>query len=461
MKKLYALILLVVIISTRSAFAQVDTVANLSNADKLYGLSKFWSEASYNFAYFDHAKINWDSTYRAYIPKVLATKNTWEYYLVMARFCALLKDGHTNIDFPSGLLRHTSRYKWIVLENFDKRFFVTDIPVQFKDQVPPGSELISVDGIPAKEYAEKEIIPFISSSTEHVLWNSAATMMFYGPDSAKVWHLKLRTPKGDMTTYNYQFHTYRAKWVCRVTNPPFKVMDFKVIDDIGYVKLNTFGDDTVITMFKAILPQLYKCKGVILDIRGNGGGDSGIGVEILKYFTDQKLLIGSAWKTRDNVAAYKAWGTYNLKDTTKFEHMNDWNKKMRLSAKGEYWLKGDTMRFDNNLTVTRITAPLVVLTDNYTASAAEDFLVVLSGLKGRATTIGQRTYGSTGQPLPITLPGLEGRICTKRDTYPDGRDFVGVGIIPDIEIPKNVNDVLAGTDATLDRALKEIKKQVK
>ena len=95
MKKLYTLILLVVIISTRSAFAQVDTVANLSNADKLYGLSKFWSETSYNFAYFDHAKINWDSTYRAYIPKVLATKNTWEYYLVMARFCALLKDGHT------------------------------------------------------------------------------------------------------------------------------------------------------------------------------------------------------------------------------------------------------------------------------------------------------------------------------------------------------------------------------
>src|ERR1700749_3378390 len=110
MKKLYTLILLVVIISTRSAFAQVDTVTNLSSADKLYGLSKFWSEASYNFAYFDHAKINWDSTYRAYIPKVLATKNTWQYWLTMSKFAALLKDGHTDMGFvPQLLLKPRSR----------------------------------------------------------------------------------------------------------------------------------------------------------------------------------------------------------------------------------------------------------------------------------------------------------------------------------------------------------------
>jgi carboxyl-terminal processing protease len=461
MKKLYTIILLAVLINSRSAFAQIDTVANLSSADKLYGLGKFWSEASYNFAYFDHAKINWDSTYRAYIPKVLATKNTWEYYLVMSRFCALLKDGHTNIDFPVPLLTHKSRYKWIYIENFDKRFFVTDMPVQYKDQVPLGSEVISVDGVPAKEYAEKEIIPYISSSTEHVLWDNAAAMMFYGTDSAQVWHLKLRTPKGGMISYNYQFHTYGTKWTRRTGNTPYKVLDFKMIDNIGYVKINTFGDDTLTTLFKAILPQLYTCKAVILDIRNNGGGDTGLGVQVLKYFTDQKQLIGSAWRTRDNRSAFRAWGVYSLRDTTKFEHLDQWHKDARLSATGEYWYKGDTMKFANYISAPKILVPLVVLTSSNTASAAEDFLIFLSQLKGRATVIGQRTYGSTGQPLPIVLPGLTGRICTKRDTYPDGRDFVGIGVIPDIEVPRNVNDVLTGTDAVLDRALKEVKKQIK
>ncbi len=458
MKKLCALVFLVILFSARS-FAQIDTIANLSTADKLYGLSKFWSEASYNFAYFDHAKINWDSTYRAYIPKVLATKNTWEYYQLMQRFCALLKDGHTDLGFPVSLLTHKSRYKWIYFENFDKRFFVTDIPVQFKDQVPLGSELVSVDGIPAKAYAEKEILPYLSASTDYVRWNQAASMMFYGTDSTKVWHLKLRTPKGGVITYNYQFHTVGTKWTRRSMNTPYKVLDFKLIDDIGYVKLNTFGDNSLLKEFTAILPQLYTCKGVILDIRSNGGGDTGIGAEILKYFTDQKLLIGSAWKTRDNVSAYRAWGTYQLKDTTKFEHLNAWQKKVTLSARGEYWYMGDTMRFENNIKSPKINTPLIILTSNNTASAAEDFLIILDGLKGRATTIGQRTYGSTGQPMPISLPGFDGRICTKRDTYPDGRDFVGVGIKPDIEIPRNINDVLNGTDTELQVALAEMKKK--
>lgn len=52
------------------ASAQIDTVSNLSDAEKIVGLSKFWSEASNNFVFFDKTHINWDSTYQAFIPKV-------------------------------------------------------------------------------------------------------------------------------------------------------------------------------------------------------------------------------------------------------------------------------------------------------------------------------------------------------------------------------------------------------
>jgi carboxyl-terminal processing protease len=461
MKKIYCLVLLLSALNYRTAFAQIDTVANISTEDKLYGLSKFWSEVSANFAYFDHAKVNWDSTYRAYVPKVIATKNTWEYYMLMQRFCALLKDGHTGVGFPEKLLTHKSRYKWIYIENFNKKFIITDIPVQYKDLVPLGSEVVSVNGVPAKEYAEKELIPYISSSTEHVLWNTAAAMMFYGTDSTKLFHLKLKTPQGKVIPYDYQFHTYGTKWVRRNGNTPWKMMDFKVMDGIGYVKLNTFGDEAIDSAFKSIVPQLYACKGVILDLRDNGGGSTGVGAEILKYFTDKKLLVGSAWKTRDNLSSFKAWGYYQSKDTSK-KALTAWQKKALDSYKGNYWYQGDTMTFENDVKEQKITAPLIVLTGNNTASAAEDFLIILDGLKGRATTMGQRTFGSTGQPLPISLPGLtDGRICTKRDTYPDGRDFVGVGVIPDIEIPRNPSDVISGTDTVLQAALKEMGKKTK
>lgn len=344
--------------------------------------------------------------------------------------------------------------------NFDRRFYVTNIAVQFKDKVPLGSELINVDSLPVMEYMNKQVIPFLSASTDHVRWNDAAFTRFLGPDTSQVWHLKFRTPQGDQIDYNYQFHTYQPKWARQT--PQWKLMDFRMIGNIGYLQLNDFSDTSLITKFKVLLPQLYQCKGVIIDIRENDGGSTSIGVQILKYFTDRKLLIGSAWKTRNNIAAYKAWGVYALKDAKTANLTDDWDKKIISSAKGDYWLKGDTMKFENDGTAQKISCPLIVLTGNHTVSAAEDFLIFLDGIKPRAITMGQRTEGSTGQPLPIDLPGLSGaRICTKRDTYPDGRDFVGVGVIPDIEIPRDVNDVIKGTDSVLDLVVKKMRQLIK
>jgi C-terminal processing protease CtpA/Prc len=52
------------------------------------------------------------------------------------------------------------------------------------------------------------------------------------------------------------------------------------------------------------------------------------------------------------------------------------------------------------------------------------------------------------------LPGgALARVCTKQDTYPDGREFVGIGIKPDIEIMPTVSDYLNKKDPVLDKAL--------
>lgn len=63
---------------------------------KVFGISKFWQEVNYNFVYLD--KIDrelWDSTYIVMIKSVQETKNDYEYFRELQRFCALLKDGHT------------------------------------------------------------------------------------------------------------------------------------------------------------------------------------------------------------------------------------------------------------------------------------------------------------------------------------------------------------------------------
>ncbi|GAB2688084.1 S41 family peptidase [Mucilaginibacter koreensis] len=436
--------------------AQIDTVSNLSDQQKLYGLSKFWSEAAYNFAYFDHAKINWDSAYQAYIPRVLATKNTYDYYREIERFCALLKDGHTNVYKPNSLYKKTT-YRTIDMMAVNHKFYVMDVPMEYKDAIPLGSELISVDGTDAVTYAKQNIFPYISYAAEHQLWNDAARNMFYGKDSSQVWHLVLRSPQGKLIQHNYQFRTTAVKWVRRSNAAPWKRFNYQKIDNVGYITINTFGDEKVIDDFKAILPDLYTCKGVIIDLRGNGGGSSSIGAEILKHFTTAKGMTGSAWKTRDHLASFKAWGIYALKDTMPYEKRSEWDKKTIDVARGTYWYNGGNSYYNNTDTARKIMVPLVILQGNNTASAAEDFLVILDGLKGRAVTMGQYSYGSTGQPMNFDLPGGgSARICTKRDTYPDGRDFVGTGIKPQVEINPTIKDIINNNDVVMKAAVKKI-----
>lgn len=91
------------------------------------------------------------------------------------------------------------------------------------------------------------------------------------------------------------------------------------------------------------------------------------------------------------------------------------------------------------------------------AAVAEDFAVAFD-LAGRGPLVGEATGGSTGQPLMFALPGGgQARVCTKRDTYPDGREFVGVGVIPDRKVPTTVADLRAGRDRALEAAIEEVR----
>jgi len=48
------------------------------------------------------------------------------------------------------------------------------------------------------------------------------------------------------------------------------------------------------------------------------------------------------------------------------------------------------------------------------------------------------------------------RICTKRDRFANGDEFVGIGIKPDVEVHQTLEDFRAGRDAVLERAIAEL-----
>src|SRR3954468_15373847 len=116
---------------TFCSFSTKAQVANiLSKEDKVFGLSKFWQEANYNFIYLDKIdRTKWDSAYRIAIGTVQATTDDYEYYRELQRFCALLKDGHTNVYMPEridSLVMNSmfGKYK-LLLTNIEGKAIIT------------------------------------------------------------------------------------------------------------------------------------------------------------------------------------------------------------------------------------------------------------------------------------------------------------------------------------------------
>ena len=78
-----------------------ENTDRLSDEEKIYGLSTVWKEADKNFVFFDQVPdLDWNKTYQTFIPKVLKTQTTYEYYRILQEFCSLLNDGHTQVVIP-------------------------------------------------------------------------------------------------------------------------------------------------------------------------------------------------------------------------------------------------------------------------------------------------------------------------------------------------------------------------
>lgn len=96
---------------------------------------------------------------------------------------------------------------------------------------------------------------------------------------------------------------------------------------------------------------------------------------------------------------------------------------------------------------------MVLLIGPKTYSSAEDFAATFVP-EHHAILVGEPTGGSTGQPMLFPLPGGGiGRICTVDYRLANGNVFVGIGIAPNIMVPRTISDVRSVNDATLERAI--------
>ena len=399
---------------------------NISENEKIAGLSKLWSEIKNNFVNFDVTKdVNIDSLYFTYLPKVRTSSSTKEYYQLLTEMTAALRDGHTNVYVPDPLTDSVYARPLVRTRLIEDKVVVIGVYDEAL-QLKTGQEVLQVNGMPVKTYADRYVTPYQSSSTTQDRIVRGYDYALLAGALHEPLRLQVKDASGKISEHTIA-RVKPAERSAKLQMPPF---EYRMLPgNIAYVALNTFGNDSAAKAFAAQYEEISKAKAVIFDVRNNGGGNTSVGWAILRYFVDQPALVHTSY-TRDYKPTYRAWGR---------------NQQPELNR--SWFMPGKQKPF---------TGQVIVLTSARTFSAAEDFVAAFKTMK-RGLVLGEATGGSSGQPMFITLPGNgTARICTKRDMLGDETEFVGVGIQPDKVVSPTVGDLRKGGDTELQEAVRVI-----
>jgi hypothetical protein len=192
---------------------------------------------------------------------------------------------------------------------------------------------------------------------------------------------------------------------------------------IGYVALPSFAGEgwgEEIETALAALEAQAPLGAVIVDVRRNDGGDARLARTVAARFVD-----------RERVYALRRSRAGAARDV--------------LGPAAEARVAPAGRRFGGRV---------VVLTDRGTASAAEDFVLMLR-LLPNVTVVGDTTSGTASQPLPRQLPnGWWLRVPATLESTPDGALVVeGRGLPPTVAVRADPADVALDRDRVLATAL--------
>lgn len=466
------LILLALLTFFQSSRLSAQVPNTLSVDEKIYGLSRFWSEASYNFVYM--YKIDqsvWNNSYKEAITNVQKTNNDYEYFRELQRLCAILKDGHTQVYLPEEvqgqvMITNFGEYR-LSLTNVQGKVFVYDVNKSKHKEIPVGSEIVKVNGLSTQEYQRKFVDPYIAASTQNALDTKSAYNLLAGLEGDN-YRIELKTPAGEIRRFNLIHAKTIEEESASVPTGNRGIFEFKWLkNEIAYVAIRTFNDISVVSDFDSNLSELNKAKSIIIDIRDNSGGSGKNALNIAKYFVSGDTIYGARNYSREIIPTQRAIGSFlTAQDTIQGKSQWGISKEEATNFYNAY-LGSKFYTFEYKPTVAqtniKFTVPTVILCNSNKASAAEDFLIYLYNEKN-IKRVGDYTNGSTGQPLQIDLPGnTTAWICTKKVTLPNNEEFVGIGIKPHILVKTNLSDVLYPLkyDSQLGKAVEYLKSKRK
>jgi carboxyl-terminal processing protease len=425
-RRLGTALLVLVCASSAVAHAEEAFRTRLELAERAYRASRVYATALTYFAHWadapDAPAI--ESAYQAYLDAALASDDRVAFTRASMRFLATFHNGHTIfIDFglskQSGTLPFTAR-------SVAGRWVVTGSRVPGLRQ---GDVVETIDGRPFEEFF-RELEPLLSASTEP--WKRRLLFMQV-PGVAPFAHLLperfvLGLARGQRVSVDrrsmpdVELGQPEARWLEPGTLAYIRVPSFFYRPGAPSQEKRTID----------LVRQYKDAAALIVDVRGNGGGSTP--EDLYKALMNKPYR----WWTESTPASLPFFRVMAAKGSWEY----------KLFDRSELMWRGAT----SEPAADAYQGRLAILADGGCFSACEDFVMPFKD-NGRAIVVGETTGGSTGQPYVVELgDGMQAIVGSKREMFPDGGRFEGVGIRPDVEVAPTAEDLRAGRDVELEAA---------
>ena len=378
--------------------------------------------------YYDPALhgLDWDDLRARLRPLAAEARGETEFYTVLRRLTSRLRDAHTRVFSPD------ERFDWqrptyistgVSLREIAGEIVVTQVERESEAErggVRAGDELLEIEGEPAVTVFARSLKEEVGASTDVTARQHAAARLLKGARDTFVTAV-FATGSGRETK------KIRLRRVLQNRPPALRVQK---AEGFPVVNFNIFVPEIASELMRALRRgELRTARGLIIDLRDNGGGQAETMTDIASAFLPQGTNLGEFTDRDGRIASTPQT-----------------RAAMLFAADAVAEFRG----------------AVVVLTSTRTASAAEIFAAALQESK-RASVVGERTCGCV---LAIR----------RRHTLPDGglldiseMDFrtarhtrlEGAGITPDELVQPTRRDLREGRDPALERAVRILREQLR